>query len=158
MIGSCAHRVGKLPTAAGLSRKCCTPRLGYDDGVLLIDEHLRLDGTTVRTELGFDAGRVTVTCDDGIHGALSPAAIERVIERYGRPLDLTIAPLEEAPRLAIGGSMTLRMLRFRARVDVEARDYVVLERDGADPIAALSNGVAAALRYVCLQLAEREDK
>lgn len=122
--------------------------------MLLIDEHLRLDGTTVRTHLDFDGSRVTVTSDDGIHGALSPAAIAKVIERYGRPLDLTVAPIEEAPHLAIG-AMRLRMLRFRARVDVEARDYIVLERDDDDPIAALSNGVAAALRYLCLQLAEQ---
>lgn len=123
--------------------------------MLLIDEHLRLDGTTVKTHLGWDGTRVTVTSDDGIRGSLSPAAIEKVIERYGRPLDLTVAPIEEAPRLTVG-EMTLRMLRFRARVDVEARDYIVLERDGEDPIAALSNGVAAALRYLCLQLAERQ--
>ena len=47
------------------------------------------------------------------------------------------------------------MLRFRARVDVEARDYLVWDRPDAEPLAALSNGIAAALRYVCLQLAEQ---
>jgi hypothetical protein len=122
---------------------------------LLIDEHLRLDGTSVRTHLGIDGGRVAITCDDGIHGALSVAAIERVIERYGRPLDLAIAPLDGTPRLELGDGSSLRMLRFRARVDVEARDYLILERTGAEPVAALSNGVAAALRYLCLQLAEQ---
>jgi hypothetical protein len=125
---------------------------------LLIDEHLRLDGTTVRTHLGFEDGRVVVTSDDGIHGALSTAAIGKVMERYGRPLDLTVAPLEGTPRLDLDGAGSLRMLRFRARVDVEARDYLVWERDGAEPLAALSNGVAAALRYLCLQLAEQRAK
>jgi hypothetical protein len=99
-----------------------------------------------------------ITSDDGIHGALSIAAIGKVIERYGRALDLALAPLEGTPRLALDGAGSLRMLRFRARVDVEARDYLVWERDGAEPLAALSNGVAAALRYLCLQLAEQRAK
>jgi hypothetical protein len=126
--------------------------------MLLIDEHIRLDGTTVHTHLGFQDGRVTVTCDDGIHGALSPGAITKVMERYGRALDLSIAPLpseEASPRLSIGAAGQLCMLRFHARVDAEARDYLVWERDGGEPLAALSNGVAAALRYLCLQLAEK---
>jgi len=123
--------------------------------VLLIDEHLRLDGTTVKTHLGYEDGRVTIVSDDGIHGALSVSAIVKVMERYGRPLDLALAPLGETPRLDLGDTGTLRMLRFRARVDVEARDYLVWDRHDDEPLAALSNGVAAALRYLCLQLAER---
>jgi len=125
---------------------------------VLIDEHIRLDGTTVQTHLGFD-GRVTVTCDDGVRGALSVGAIGKVMERYGRPLDTQVAPMpspSEAPRLALGDAGTLCMLRFRARVDAEPRDYLVWEREGGEPLAALSTGVAAALRYLCLQLAERE--
>ena len=124
---------------------------------MLIDEHIRLDGTTVQTHLGFGDGRVTVTCDDGIHGALSIAAIGKVMERYGRPLDVQVAPMpspRESPRLSLGDGGALCMLRFRARVDAEPRDYLVWERDGAEPLAALSTGVAAALRYLCLQLAE----
>jgi hypothetical protein len=127
--------------------------------MLLIDEHIRLDGTTVHTHLGFADGRVSVTCDDGIHGVLSPGAITKVMERYGKPLDLSIAPLPteaESPRLAIGDAGALCMLRFHARVDAEARDYLVWERPGHEPLAALSNGVAAALRYLCLQLAEKK--
>jgi hypothetical protein len=124
--------------------------------VLQIDEHLRLDGMTVKTHLGFDDGRVTIVSDDGIHGQLSVHAIGKVMERYGRPLDLAIAPLEGTPRLELGDFGALRMLRFRARVDVEARDYLVWDRAEGEPLAALSNGVAAALRYLCLQLAERK--
>jgi hypothetical protein len=123
---------------------------------LQIDEHLRLDSTSVRTYLSFDGSRVTVTSDDGIHGALSVAAISKVMERYGKPLDPVIAPLDpEAPRLPIGDAGALQMLRFRARVDADYRDYLVWERPDGEPLAALSNGVAAALRYLCLQLAER---
>ena len=123
--------------------------------MLLIDEHIRLDGTTVVTRLGFEDGRLTVESDDGIRGVLSVHAIGKVMERYGRPLDTTVAPLpgeSDAPRLALGGAGRLCMLRFRARVDVEPRDYLVWEREGDEPLAALSNGVAAALRYLCLGL------
>jgi hypothetical protein len=126
---------------------------------VLIDEHIRMDGTIVRTSLGFDAGRVTVTCDDGIHGALSPSAIGKVMERYGKPLDTDVAPMpshDVSPRLSLGDAGALCMLRFRARVDAEPRDYLVWERPGREPLAALSNGVAAALRYVCMQLSEQK--
>jgi hypothetical protein len=117
--------------------------------LLLIDEHIRIDGSTVQTHLGFEDGRVTVISDDGIHGALSVGAIGKVMERYGKPLDVAIAPLpgqDESPRLAIGDAGALCMLRFHARVDAEARDYLVWERPGGEPLAALSTGVAAALR------------
>ncbi len=124
----------------------------YCAAVLLIDEHLRMDGTAVKTHLAWQDGRVTVISDDGIHGALSVAAIGRVMERYGKPLDAAISL--EGPRLPLGDGAALRMLRFRAQVDVIARDYLVWEQDGAEPLAALSNGVASALRYLCLQLAE----
>lgn len=125
---------------------------------LLIDEHIRIDGVAVRTYLGFEDRRLTITSDDGIHGALSTAAIAKVMERYGRPLDLAVAPLpgpSEAPRLPLGDVGSLLMLRFKARVDADSRDYLVWERDRAEPLAALSNGVAAALRYLCLQLADQ---
>ena len=125
---------------------------------LLIDEHIRIDGVAVRTHLGFADGRITVTSDDGIHGALSTAAIAKVMERYGRPLDVQVAPLPDAaesPRLPLGEHGALLMLRFKARVDADFRDYLVWERDRHEPLAALSNGVAAALRYLCLQLAEQ---
>ena len=128
---------------------------------LLIDEHIRIDGVVVRTHLGFDSGRITVTSDDGIRGALSTAAIAKVMERYGRPLDLAVAPLPspaEAPRLPLGDVGSLLMLRFKARVDADSRDYLVWEREPGEPLAALSNGVAAALRYLCLQLAEQRDR
>lgn len=125
---------------------------------MLIDEHLRLDGTAVRTHLGFDGTRVTITSDDGIEGTLSVAAIEKVMHRYGRPLDPVIAPVDpEAPALALGDGSALRMLRFRARVDADYRDYLVWERDGEESLAALSNGVAAALRYLCLQMKDAKE-
>jgi hypothetical protein len=123
---------------------------------VLIDEHLRLDGTSVRTHLGVEDGRVTITSDDGIHGKLSLAAITKVMERYGKPLDPVIAPVDPAtPALALADGSALRMLRFRARVDADYRDYLVWEREGQETLAALSNGVAAALRYLCLQMADR---
>ena len=121
--------------------------------MLLIDEHLLIDGTPVRTHLGFDGDRVTITCDDGISGALSTGAIGKVMERYGRPLESSVAL--EGPRLELGAGAALRMLRYRAQVDAIARDYLVWERDGGEPLAALSDGVASALRYLCLQMAER---
>ena len=46
---------------------------------------------------------------------------------------------------------------FRARVDADYRDYLVWEREGEESLAALSNGVAAALRYLCLQMKDAKE-
>ncbi len=138
--GAITHRQGKSSNPATVRT------------VLLIDEHLRMDGVAVRTHLDWQGGRVTIVSDDGIHGALSVGAIAKVMERYGKPLDATVSL--EGPRLTLDDGAALRMLRFRAQVDVIARDYLVWERPGEEPLAALSNGVAAALRYLCLQMAE----
>lgn len=119
---------------------------------MLIDEHLRPDGAPVRTHLELaGADRVRLVGDDGVHGELSGAAIEKVMTRYGRPLDPDVAVADGGLALA-GGRLVA--LRFRAPVDAIARDYLVWAAPDREPIAALANGVAAALRYLVLRLAE----
>lgn len=79
---------------------------------------------------------------------LPPAAVPAVFRRYGRPLDeQVVLPQEvflEVPLPA--GTARLRPLRFRPLGHVEPLDYLVLERSGAEPLAAPAPLVAAALR------------
>jgi hypothetical protein len=115
--------------------------------MLLIDERLDAEGETRRTYLGAAAGGRLVLGEDGRElAALPAAAVIAVMRRYGRALEPDLRP--EGDPLALGGGAELSRLRFRARVDADVRDYLVLSEPGCEPIAALGRPVAAALRHL----------
>ena len=119
--------------------------------VLLLDERILADGTHARTwatSAGDD--RIAIRDDDGTSGELSLHAIDRVMTRYGKPLDPSVTV--EGDRLVVGAH-GLRRLRFHAKVDATGRDYLVWERPDGEPLAALATTVTAALRYLVLRIA-----
>jgi len=121
---------------------------------VVIDEHIRPDGELVRTHLEVaDGGKVRVVADD-VRGELSVAAVEKVMSRYGRPLDPEIPVTGESIEL---GAARLVRLRYKAVVDADTRDWLVWVAPGAEPLAALSTGVAAALRYLVFRIAEERE-
>lgn len=122
----------------------------YRARVLLIDEHIRADGAVVQTHLDRDGDHVVITALDAT-GRLSIPALDKVMRRYGRPLEAGVAI--DGPSLDLGIG-TLTWFRFHAAVDAMGRDYLAWACPGEEPLAALSNGVAAALRYLVLRLAE----
>jgi hypothetical protein len=122
--------------------------------VLLLDERIRGDGTHARSWAALTGERVRISDDDGAAGELSIAALDRVMCRYGRPLDPAIALSGEA--LELPGGHRLRRLRHHAPVDATGRDYLVWERPGHEPLAVVATMATAALRYLVLRLsAER---
>ena len=125
---------------------------------LLVDEHIRVDSQVVRTYLAIDGDRVRVELEAPggatTGGALSAAAVVHVVRRYARPLDPEVAAqLDGAPRLDLAGGVALVRLHWRALVDADARDWLVLVAPGEEPQAAMATGVAAALRYLVARLA-----
>jgi hypothetical protein len=121
---------------------------------LLIDERIRPDGRLERSWADLSGECVRIRDDDGTGGELSVAALDRVMCRYGKPLEDDIALDGEA--LELGDGRRLRRLRYHAVVDAEGRDYLVWERPGEAPLAVISTHAAAALRYLALRLsAER---
>lgn len=119
--------------------------------VLLLDERIKPDGSHARTfaeAIGGD--HVEIRDDDGARGRLSLVAVDRVMCRYGRPLDENIVLDGE---VLVLGAYRLRRLRHFASVDVEARDYLVWERPDGEPLACIATMVTAALRYLVLRLA-----
>jgi hypothetical protein len=118
--------------------------------VLLLDERILADGVTARTYARFEDARLHLRDDDGTEGALSIAAVERVMSRYGRALDREIPLVGEVLELADG--TRLRRLHFHAIVDAEGRDYLVWERAGQEPLAVIATMATAALRYLVLRL------
>jgi hypothetical protein len=120
--------------------------------VILIDEHIRADGVTVQTHLDRADGDHVMVVSNEARGRLSIAALDKVMRRYGRPLEDGVTA--EGPTLDLGGGRSLTAFRFHAAVDAEARDYLAWSTPDDETVAALSNGVAAALRYLVLRIAE----
>ena len=119
--------------------------------VLLLDERILADGSHVRTFATVIEERIRIRDDGGEQGELSIAAVDRVMTRYGRPLEEGVST--DDPGLEIPGGYRLRRLRFHAVVDAEGRDYLVWERPDGEPLAAVGTMVTAALRYLVLRLA-----
>ena len=118
--------------------------------MLLLDERILADGSHARTYAEIDGDRVRIV-DGAANGVLSVAALDRVMTRYGRELEPSI--VLDGDALDLLGGFRLRRLRYHAIVDTEGRDYLVWERPGADPLAAVATMVTAALRYLVLRLA-----
>jgi hypothetical protein len=129
---------------------------------LLLDERILADGGRARTYARLAGDHVHIEDEGGTHGeradgALSVEAVDRVMLRYGKPLDSAVAL--DGDVLDAGGGRRLRRLRFHAIVDAEARDYLVWERPGEEPLAVIATHAAAALRYLVLRIgAERPSK
>ena len=121
---------------------------------LLLDERILSDGSHARTYATLaGASHDHVRIEDessGATGELSVAALERVMQRYGRPLDADVRFDGEV--LDLGSNRRLRRFRYHAIVDAEGRDYLVWERPDAEPLAVIATHATAALRYLVLRL------
>ncbi len=120
---------------------------------MLLDERILADGRHAKTTGTLvDDGRLLIADDgEGVLGHLSVAAIDRVMARYGRPLEDDVAVTD--PGLALPGGYRLRRLHYHAAVDAMGRDYLVWERPDGEPLAAISPMVTAAIRYLVARLA-----
>jgi len=119
---------------------------------LLLDERIRGDGSVARSWASCTGSRFALADDDGTAGALSIAALDRVMCRYGRPLEPDIALAGDALELPDG--RRLSRLRYHAAVDAIARDYLVWQRPGEPPLAVLATHATAALRYLVARLSD----
>jgi hypothetical protein len=125
--------------------------------VLLLDERIRADGSHARTYARGEGGSIDLVEDQGSIGALSLVAVDRVMLRYGRPLDDDLASLRAEP-LELASGHRLWRLRHHAIVDATGRDYLVWEAPGREPLAALATTVTAALRYLALRIAQERSQ
>lgn len=121
---------------------------------LLLDERILADGRVARTWGRIAAGRLRVDDDGAIAGELSIAAVDRVMCRYGLPLDDGV--VLDGDALDAGDGRRLRRLRHHAPVDATGRDYLVWERPGEPPLAVLATHATAALRYLALRLTDEK--
>ena len=111
----------------------------------LLSQH-RDDGKLECTHLCRERGALGVCVDGGPVLPLPEGALEHVMHRYGRPLAEDVSA--DGPAMDLGGGRALSRLRFRPRYDVIARDYLVLEEPGQEPLAELAIAVTAALVHL----------
>ncbi|MBX3187741.1 MAG: hypothetical protein KF819_12025 [Labilithrix sp.] len=80
---------------------------------------------------------------------LPPGAIEAVMKRFGAPIEPSErARLDDVEALDLGDGRRLRRARHLARFDVIARDYLVYEAPGEEPLCAMATAVAGALQHL----------
>ena len=122
---------------------------------LLLDERILADGRHVRTWAERDGANVAIADDEaGITATISIAGLDRVIGRIGRPLEHGVAL--EGDHLELADGHRLRRLRYHAAVDATGRDYLVWERPGEEPLAALATSVAMMLRFIATSIKAAE--
>lgn len=123
--------------------------------MLKIHEATTADGGLAAVHLRVVDGDLEIVTDDGAF-ALPDGALERVMTRYGAPMEEG-EKLVEVAALDVGGGARLRHVRHLARFDVIAKDWLVYERDGAEALCALANTVAGALVHLARAAARTPD-
>ena len=117
---------------------------------LLLDERILADGRIARCWAAVAGAGLVLSDEVAGAGALPVGAVDRVMCRYGRPLETAVALGGDA--LDLGGGRRLSRLHYHAPVDATGRDYLVWERPGEAPLAVLATHATAALRYLALRL------
>jgi hypothetical protein len=114
--------------------------------MLKIHEATTASGALAPVFLQLESDTLAIVCD-GEAFALPADALDAVMARYGAPLD-PASELIAVDALDLGDGRSLRHVRHLARYDVIARDYVVYDRAGADPLCALATTIAGALDHL----------
>jgi len=126
---------------------------------LLLDERILADGAHACTYATLAGGGIRIEDEAGPSGELSVAALDRVMVRYGLPLEDGLSTsVAQGEALDLGGGQRLRRFRYRAVVDADVRDYLVWERPDHEPVAVIATHATAALRYLVLRLAQERSQ
>ena len=114
--------------------------------MLKVHETYDAEGVLHTTAVAALDGDLVVVLD-GAPRALPDGALAAVMKRFGAPLDPN-ERITEIGALGLGDGEVLRHVRHLAGWDVIARDYMVWERPGEEPLAALATTVAGALAHL----------
>lgn len=115
--------------------------------MLKIREHTDATGALAAVFLRLTKGDALelVRGEDAV--ALPPRALEAVMARYGAAFDPE-AVISVEGTLPLGQGRTLRHVRHLAGYDVIARDYLVYDALGAEPLCAMAATVARGLEHL----------
>jgi hypothetical protein len=115
-------------------------------GTLKIHESTAASGALSTVSLRAARGALELVNDEGAF-PLPEGGLEAVMVRYGAPLD-GASKLGLVGTLTLAGGRALRHVRHLATYDVIARDYLVYEAPGEEPLCALATTVAGALDHL----------
>jgi hypothetical protein len=114
--------------------------------MLLIHEWLGDDGTSETVTLDEADGELVVRVGPEAPVLLPILALERVMERYGKPLADGVAL--DGPKLELGDGRALYRIRHLGRYDVIARDFLVWTVSGRESLAELAVAISGALVHL----------
>jgi hypothetical protein len=114
--------------------------------MLKIHETTTATGALASVFLKIRDGDLAIVNDDGTF-ALPHGSLGAVMTRFGAPLD-PASQLTVVATLELGSGGTLRHVRHLATYDVIARDYLVYDAPGREPLCALATTVAGALDHL----------
>jgi hypothetical protein len=121
--------------------------------MLKIDETFASESGPSAVYLRPEGGAIALVVGDEAL-PLPAGALPAVMARYGAPVDpaerlATVATLE------LGRGRVLRHVRHLGAYDVIARDYLVYEAEGAEPLCALAVSIAAPLVHLARAASRR---
>jgi hypothetical protein len=114
--------------------------------MLKIHETITAGGEPATVYLTVEEGGLALVADRE-RFALADVALDAVMVRFGAPLE-PAERLSEVATLDLGGGRALRHVRHLGRFDVIARDYLVHDVPGREPLCALATTVAGALFHL----------
>jgi hypothetical protein len=124
-------------------------------GSITLHERTTEQGALERTTLRAHEGHLAlVTGPDA--APLPEGAVEAVLARYGKPMELAESDAAIEESLDLGQGRRLIRFRFRPRFDVIARDYLALCVPGQDPVCELAVAVTGALEHLARSWAARQ--
>lgn len=113
--------------------------------MLLVHETISTQGASERVYLACNEGSL-VLLEGDVEVEIPEAVLGRIFARYGNPIEPSVRI--EGPSLELPSGARITHLRFLARYDVIAKDYLVLERTGEEPLVELATGIVAALQHL----------
>jgi hypothetical protein len=118
--------------------------------MLKIHETTGADGALVPVYLKVEDGALWVVVGAAPSTdayAVGTVALEAVMKRFGAPLE-PAEPITTVAALDLGDGRAVRHVRHLGRYDVIARDFLVYDAPGREPLCALATTVSGALVHL----------
>jgi hypothetical protein len=115
--------------------------------MLKVHETTTATGTLAEVYLRLEGNELLMVDSEEALG-VPEGALDAVMMRYGAPLD-PVERITVMGALVLGPGHAIRRVRHLSGYDVIARDYLIYEAPGREPLCALATTVVGALAHLC---------